>query len=387
MASEEVRLYKIISAGLELAEVRDEDMLLEKVLLEARKFFNADAGSIYIKDDNTLLFRCAQNDTLIKRLPPSRKLIYSTFTVPINHKSVAGYVAVSGETLNSPDVYSIPTDRPYLFDKNYDKISDYRSKSMLTTPLKTSRNKIIGVLQLINSKSESGEIVSFRPEDEPFLKHFANIAATAIERAQLVRTTILRMISMAELRDPHETGVHVNRVGAYSIEIYEAWAKKKGLKENEVERNKDTLRMAAMLHDVGKVAISDVILKKPDRFDENEFNMMKNHTTLGAKLFEDGQSEMDEMAAEIALNHHEKWNGAGYPNGKKGEEIPIMARIVAVADVYDALISKRSYKEEFSEREALKIIREESGGHFDPGITDAFFDSLDIIRAITQRYK
>jgi response regulator RpfG family c-di-GMP phosphodiesterase len=134
-----------------------------------------------------------------------------------------------------------------------------------------------------------------------------------LQRAQMTRALLLRMIQMAELRDPKETGAHVNRVASYSVEIYEKWARSRSIKENEIQKNRDILRMAAMLHDTGKVAISDLILKKPARFTNEEYEIMKTHTYLGAKLFQDRQSEFDEVAAEVALTHHENWDGTGYP--------------------------------------------------------------------------
>jgi HD-GYP domain-containing protein (c-di-GMP phosphodiesterase class II) len=278
---------------------------------------------------------------------------------------------------------------------------------MLTVPLKNSRGECVGVLQLINAHDKNGKIISFSEDDETLIKPFAFYAAVAIERAQLTRTTIMRMISMAELRDPKETGPHVNRVAAYAVEIYETWAHKHGIEKEKVDKQRDTLRMAAMLHDVGKVAISDIILKKPEKFNDEEFEIMKQHTILGARLFLDARSDFDEVAAEVALNHHERWDGSGYPGfidivtgrpdtdgnknggtspGKKGEEIPIFGRIVALADVYDALSSKRVYKNAWSEEKVLKTIREESGKHFDPEIVEAFFENLEVIKSIAHRY-
>jgi response regulator RpfG family c-di-GMP phosphodiesterase len=278
---------------------------------------------------------------------------------------------------------------------------------MLTVPLTNTRNQIIGVLQLINAQDDNGKIITFLEEDEPLIHHFANYAANAIERAQLTRTTIERMISMAELRDPKETGPHVNRVAAYSLEIYETYARHKNIPKEEIDSQRDAIRMAAMLHDVGKVAISDVILKKPGRFTEDEFEVMKQHTTLGARLFKDARSVFDEIASEVAMNHHERWDGNGYPGhidldtgdplpeysdgngkirGKKGDEIPLFGRIVALADVYDALSCKRVYKEAWDKEKVLETIREGKGTHFDPDIVDAFFESLDVIEAIQKRY-
>ena len=209
----------------------------------------------------------------------------------------------------------------------------------------------------------------------------------------------MRMISMAELRDPKETGAHVNRVASYAVEIYEHWAKSKGLPEDKINKNRDVLRMAAMLHDVGKVAISDVILKKPARFTPEEYEIMKQHTYMGACLFANPSSEFDIAAQEVALNHHERWDGKGYPGNidittgekiseepKKGEDVPVFGRIVAIADVYDALSSRRVYKDAWDEDKVLGIMREERGNQFDPEMIDSFFDSLDVLNAITARY-
>jgi response regulator RpfG family c-di-GMP phosphodiesterase len=180
------------------------------------------------------------------------------------------------------------------------------------------------------------------------------------------------------------------------------------LPKEEFDRNRDSLRMAAMLHDVGKIAISDVILKKPSRFNDDEFEIMKQHTFLGARLFLNSQSDFDEAAYEVALNHHERWDGRGYPGhidvesglplpqfttpvgkprGKKGDEIPIFGRVVALADVYDALSSKRVYKEAWDESDVLDTIRKEAGAQFDPELIEIFFSRLPFLRAIQARYR
>ncbi|MCL4456199.1 MAG: HD domain-containing protein [Nitrospirae bacterium] len=407
MLDEKQKLFQIIDLGHEIAQVKDVDILLEKILSVARQFVNADAGSIYIKEDNRLKFSYTQNDTLQKKLPAGHKLIYSTFSIPVNNESIAGYVAGSGTMLNIEDVYKLPDNVPYSFNREYDDISDYRTKSMLTFPMITTRDQVIGVLQLINAKDRNGDILPFSKEDEPFIKHFANNAAIAIERAQLTRAIILRMIKMAELRDPKETGAHVNRVASYSVEIYENWALGQDIPRMEIEKNKDILKIASMLHDVGKVAISDTILKKPGKLSPDEYEIMKQHTFLGARLFTDQYSDFDEAASLVALNHHERWDGNGYPGyinpftghpiigyqlkdgkipGKKGEDIPSLGRVVAIADVYDALSCKRVYKEPWDEDRVLETLKSERGKHFDPEMIDAFFDSLDVIKSVTNRY-
>jgi HD-GYP domain-containing protein (c-di-GMP phosphodiesterase class II) len=405
MRDQSEKLKEIIRLGAELNNIQDVDILLEKILFEARKNTNADAGTIYVRDGDQLIFNQAQNETKQKKLRPGQKLIYSRFKVKINKESIAGYVASTNQILNIPDVYNISSESPYHFDPSYDKKSHYKTTSMLTVSLKTNRGDIIGVLQIINAKDSNGIVVPFDGGDEPYVLHFANTASMILQRAQMTRALILRMISMAELRDPKETGAHVNRVASYAVEIYEQWALRRDLLQSEIDRNRDILRMAAMLHDVGKVAISDLILKKPARFTDQEYEIIKSHTYLGAQLFENKHSEFDEIAALVALTHHENWDGTGYPgyldmktgnssktdsNGRvqamRGTEIPIWGRIVALADVYDALSSKRVYKEAWDEKQVLEEIKILSGKKFDPELVDIFFESFDVIKSISKRY-
>jgi len=407
MLSEKEKIDLVIQISLDINQVKDVDLLLERILTNARKFFDSDAGSIYLKDGDELRFSYTQNDTLQNRLGPGKKLVYSTFSMPIDNMSIAGYVANNCKAVNTPDVYQIDNTVPYSFDSKFDTLSDYNTRSMLTVPVTNQRGDVLGVMQIINAQDDDGNLIPFSAFDESLIMHFSTSAALALERAQMTRNIILRMISMAELRDPRETGPHANRVGAYSVEIFEQWARKKGLAAEDVERKKDLLRMAAMLHDVGKVAISDLILKKPDRLSIDEFEIMKTHTYLGARLFKDVQSDFEEMATEVALSHHEKWDGTGYPGyfdtmseetlpdsdgadgrllPKKGDEIPIFGRIVAVADVYDALCSRRSYKEPWDEDRILDEMKQSSGKHFDPEVVDAFFSCLDVLKSIAKRY-
>ena len=407
MLSEQEKIDLITRISLDINKVKDLDLLLESILTNSRTFFNADAGSIYLKHGDKLRFSYAQNMTLQKRLGPGKKLIYTTFTVPINSGSIAGYVAENCASVNIPDVYRMSNTVPYAWDSEFDKVTRYTTRSMLTVPMTTHRGEMLGVMQLINAQDDNGAIIPFSRADESLIMHFATSAALALERAQMTRNIILRMISMAELRDPKETGAHVNRVGAYSVEIYEAWARDKGIPADEVQQQRDILRMAAMLHDVGKIAISDLILKKPDRLSEEEFEIIKSHTYLGARLFSDIHSDFEEAAAQVALNHHERWDGTGYPGHidpltgmplashqasdgrplpKRENEIPLFGRIVAVADVYDALRSRRSYKEPWDEDRILSEMQRLSGTHFDPELIAAFFSCLDVLKSIAKRY-
>jgi HD-GYP domain-containing protein (c-di-GMP phosphodiesterase class II) len=361
--------------------------------LEARKVAHADAGSIYIREDDKLIIHYAQNDTMQRNLPAGQKLPFSSFKVPIDPHTISGYAAATGEAVNIPDVYKIPRDAPYGFNPAYDRQSGYRTKSSLTVPIKTNMGEVIGVLQILNALNARGATIAFSQDDVLMVTHFASNVTVALQRAQMTRAILLRMIRMAELRDPKETGSHVNRVAGYAVEIYERWANKRNMDERAIERTKDNLRMAAMLHDVGKVAISDMILKKPARFTPEEYEVMKMHTSQGAQLFIDKLSAFDDIAAEVALTHHENWDGTGYPGyedgdgqKRKGEEIPLFGRIVAIADVYDALCSSRAYKDAWNEERVLEEMRAMGGTKFDPELLEIFFEVLPNIKTIAGKY-
>jgi len=411
--SRKLDIEAIIEIDSELNEIQDLDLLLERILFEARKVVHADAGSIYIKqtveeDGNKvdkLAIKYSQNDTLQKELPPGQKLLYSVFSLNIDDETLSGYCALTKQLINIQDAYNLPPGVPYSFGKSYDQITGYKTISSLSVPLKNADGMLLGVIQIINSKDKKGNSISFSKEDEGIITHFAVNATMALQKAQLIRTMILRMIRMAELRDPKETGTHVNRVAGYAVEIYDRWASRKGVSEDERNKFKDSFRIASMLHDAGKVAIPDVILKKPARFTPEEYLIMQNHTVYGSALFDDPQSPLDVLARDIAFTHHENWDGTGYPGwvdpqtgapvktgedgkpvGKKGEEIPLSGRIVSLADVFDALCSKRVYKEPWTEEDVLLEIRKLSGTKFDPDLVDIFFEILPNIKQIQQLY-
>lgn len=391
------QVLKIIE---ELNQLTDVDSILDHTLLQSRLLSKADAGSIFLIEDGALHFSYVQNNTVFKN-NQTNVALYADVTVAINDKSIVGYAALTGKSIVIDDAYNLSAGVPYSFNTSFDSETGYKTTSVYTLPLKTFQNKTVGVIQLINAMDSEHNVVPFDLSSQNYLTLLSNNASVVIERGILTRELVLRMMKMAELRDPAETGAHVRRVGAFAAEIYHKWALNKGIRISEIKKYKDLLRLAAMLHDVGKVGIPDVILKKPAKLTKEEYDIMKHHAVFGARLFSNTTSDLDKMSMEIALNHHEKWNGMGYPGlvkeletdgvgfgpGKKEQEIPISARITALADVYDALSSRRCYKEPWSEDKVLNVIREEKGKHFDPEIVDAFFETFDVIKAIQQKYQ
>lgn len=397
-------LNRIIKIDQQLDHVKDLDLLLELLLKQAREEASADAGTIYMNENNGLKFSHTQNDTLQAKLKDNEKLPYSSFTVPINDNSITGFVGAHKTFLNIPDMYAINADCPYSFDPSFDRKTDYKTVSCLTFPLLSSDDELLGVMQLINAKNNRDECIPFQDKDVPFFALFARFAAKAIQRAQMTRNLLETISGFSGLRDPLETGAHVNRVGAYSMELYENWAMKHKVESAKREKKKDILRMAAMLHDVGKVGISDLILKKPGRLRDDEYSIIQSHTWIGARQFSDN-SELSLAAKEVALCHHENWNGTGYPGkienlnesdeklmqdksrpGLVGEEIPLFARIVSICDVYDALCSQRVYKKAKPKEEVINIIEMESGKKFDPELVEVFSSILPSIEQVQQRY-
>lgn len=185
--------------------------------------------------------------------------------------------------------------------------------------------------------------------------------------------TIMRLSKAAEYRDP-ETGMHILRMANYSYLI----GKKLGLPSDQL----DLLFQAAPMHDIGKVGTPDHILLKPGRLDPDEMAVMRQHATIGYEILRGSSSPLLQMAAEIANTHHEKYDGTGYPNGVKGEEIALVGRIVAVADVFDALTSTRPYKPAWELDKAANFMREQRGLHFDPQCLDAFFECWEEVLTI-----
>jgi len=189
--------------------------------------------------------------------------------------------------------------------------------------------------------------------------------------------TINRLSAAAEYKD-EDTGLHIVRMSLYAVAV----ARHMGLDSDTTDR----ILYAAPMHDVGKIGIPDRILLKPGKLDPDEWGAMKQHTVIGGRILAGSDSDFIQTGEQIALTHHEKWDGSGYPQGMAGTDIPIEGRITAVADVFDALTSKRPYKEAFSSEKSFGIIAEGRGGHFDPDVVDAFFAVQEEILDIKEKH-
>lgn len=238
-------------------------------------------------------------------------------------------------------------------------------------------NKLIKDIQRqekIMSRSDKRQ----REEYDELQRQFECVASLQKEIEDTQKEVVFTMGAIGESRSK-ETGNHVKRVAEYSklLALYY------GLDEKEAEM----LKQASPMHDIGKVAIPDSVLNKPGRFDEEERRIMDTHAQLGYEMLKMSNRELLKAAATVAHEHHEKWNGKGYPRGLKEEEIHIYGRITALADVFDALGSDRCYKKAWEDDKIFTLIREERAEQFDPKLVDIFLDHLDEFIAIREKFK
>ena len=208
--------------------------------------------------------------------------------------------------------------------------------------------------------------------------HLEGLVRERTAQIHNTRLEIIRMLGRAAEYKDNETGTHIIRMSKYCHAMALAY----GLSEKEAE----ILLNAAPMHDVGKIGIPDKILQKPGPLDQEEWQIMKRHAYMGHLIIGKHDSDILQAAAVIAHEHHEKWNGKGYPRGLKGEEIDFFSRITALADVFDAVTSKRVYKDPWPLEDALELIKKESGEHFDPAVVEAFFKALPEVMKIMEEY-
>jgi len=245
------------------------------------------------------------------------------------------------------------------------------------------------VLARIKTQLENSAAKNFLRDQNAFLED--EVTKRTHELNTIQDVTILAMASLAETRDS-DTGYHLRRTQSYVKALAEKLRTHPRFSKFLTPRTIDLLYKSAPMHDIGKVGIPDSILLKPGRLDPSEFEIMKTHTTLGRDAIEHAEKQLGmkveflTIAKEIAYSHQEKWDGSGYPTGARGDDIPISARLMALADVYDALISRRVYKDGMTHEQAATIIKAGRGSHFDPDIVDAFLEIQDEFQAIVARF-
>jgi HD-GYP domain-containing protein (c-di-GMP phosphodiesterase class II) len=330
--------------------------------------------------------------------------------------SIAGYTATTGETVYVDDLYELSPCVPYTFDRRFDKRHGYRSRSMLSFPLLNYDRKVVGVVQLINRRPDpSVGPKPFGEEQAGLIVPMNHIVGSAIERADMLhrikaqnirlrdrnRALAAQRERIAALQDETEEAFQLSiNLLARAAEVHDANTASHVLRVNEysyfISRTLgmprafcDEIRYSAQLHDVGKMSVDGRVLRKEGPLEEDERTEMNQHPLFGYQILE--ASDRLQMAASIALNHHERWDGTGYPNRRRGEEIPLEARIVAVADIYDALRSARPYKPGLDHGRARTILLEgddrlDPEGHLDPDLRRLFADHHDGMNAIWDRF-
>lgn len=348
----ENRLGLLVKFGGLVTKETNLNKLLDLIARQVEEILSAERCSIFLLDLST--------NELWSKI--AHGIGQTEIRVPVG-RGIIGHVALIGTPLNISDAYS--NDK---FNPEIDKITRFKTKSILAVPLKNVSGNIIGVFQVLNKIHGQ-----FNQEDEGILQLLSSLAASAIENAQLYETisqsqleTIYRLAITAEYRDQHDTAIHLRHISEYSAMI----ASSMGLSEKQVEN----IRYASPLHDIGKVAIADAILLKPSKLTAEEFEEMKKHTLYGAKILCNANSHLLQVACKVAASHHEKFDGTGYPNKLRSEQIPLEARIVSVADVFDALCMPRVYKPGWEPQKARDYILEQSFKSFDPQVVKAFLD-------------
>jgi response regulator RpfG family c-di-GMP phosphodiesterase len=346
-------LEKVIRASNEIMEFSRLEEFASAMLMQVTNILGLDENAIYL---NTV----------------------SAFAASHRHDNYQ-ILAATGDQLGpllGSEKQRIPKDIMALFDE-----------AMKTRTSLHKDNHFVGFFAT-RSGSENllyvSNVYTLTDLDHRLLEIFSNSVAIAYENLLLrdeieeTQRELVYLLGEAVEKRSKETGAHVKRVA----QISQLLAQKVGLPEQEAE----LIKHASPLHDVGKIAVPDSILNKPGKHTDDEWEIMKTHAEVGYDILAKSEKRILKMAATIALQHHEKWDGSGYPRGLKGEEIDICGRIVALADVYDALGSERCYKPAWDHDDIIALIKEQSGKHFDPTLVQILLDNINQFAAIRYRF-
>ncbi len=351
LREENRRLQVLLHFAQNLQAHLELDKLLLTTMEEVARIMEADRCSVFLLDEeaNELWSVVAMGIERGKeiRFPADR--------------GIAGYVATTGEVLNIPDAYQDPRFNPEI-----DRKTGYRTRNMLTMPLKNKQNEIIGVFQVLNKREGQ-----FSEKDVELLQAISHIASTAIENSFLYKEQVESLNSFVETlsatldtRD-YITAGHSRRVTLYAMALCQQMA----MDDDCCEQ----LRYAALLHDIGKIGIPEVVLFKAGSLEEEEYELIKKHPAITRRILGSIRFPRKlKMVPDIASTHHEKVNGQGYPDGLKDSEIPLGGKILALVDVFDALTSRRQYKDREPIEKVWRIIEQEAGKSFDRELIDHF---------------
>jgi len=333
------------------------DLLLE-IMTAAEELMEAEASSIMLINHETdeLEFQVAHGE---------RSDEVMLVTVPLG-KGIAGTVALSGESVLVKDAQN--DERLY---KKVDEFSDFVTKSLICVPLRV-KDEIIGVAQVLNKK---GKRSYFTNDEMELFESLANQAAIAIDNARLYREQhelmvgVIRSLALSiDAKDPYTHG-HSERVTMFALAIYNEL-------EVSYEIDRGKIQISCLMHDIGKLGIREQILLKPDRLTEDEYEEIKKHPQIGKSIIEPIK-QFNGPVMDGMLSHHERYDGKGYPEGLKGDAIPFIARIIAVADAFDAMTSDRAYRKGMSFQKATDELDDNAGKQFDPTVVKAFKRALE----------
>jgi HD-GYP domain-containing protein (c-di-GMP phosphodiesterase class II) len=346
-----------------IATYHKNEEILEELAEMARDIVFADRCTIWVLDTN-------------------KEKLWTKVANGIGFISMDSDSGIVGATIKDGEatiINEIHTDK--RFNSEIDRDHGYKTENMMVIPMKNSQGVVIGAIQVINKKSNH----QFSDKD---LKHLmltvTYIAETIkstllIEEIEATQKELIKILGSITESRSRETSNHIKRVGEYSYVLAEMY----GLDKKTCE----LLRDVSPLHDIGKLAISDTILHKPGKLNEAERAHMMMHPALGYNMLKDSDRELIKAGAIVAHEHHEMYDGTGYPNQLKGEEIHIFGRIVALADVYDALSTDRSYKKSWEHEKILQYINNEKGKHFDPVLVEILLENIDRFEMIREEFR
>lgn len=346
-----------------IARIDDNDSTLEALADMGRDIVFADRCTIWILDKKEDILWTKVADGI-------------GYTAMDAHSGIVGSALHSGEAIVLNDVYA-----DERFNSSIDEKTGYKTHTMMVIPMRNEDHEVIGAIQVINKK----ENATFTDVD---LKHLM-LAATYVgetikstlllEEIDATQRELIHTLALIGENRSKETGNHVKRVAEYSYILADLY----GLDAKECELVRDV----APLHDIGKIAIADGILHKPQALNHAEKINMMTHPDLGYDMLKGSQRRLFKAAAIVAHQHHEKYDGSGYPRQLKGEEIHLFGRIVALADVFDALSSDRVYKKAWKYEKVLAYIKEQSGKHFDPKLVELFLSNQNRIVEVKEKFK